>query len=204
MCLREDSHQAQHMRLIYQQLLTSTNKVTFLKQVNIVLKEENVVMKQENAVIKQENVVMKEEYVEVVQGNVAIKEENGTLKKTLEVLNEEVTQLKLEMKTITTDFQEFKQENLKSLEKIKNLDINSSKNETVCMKLNEELSNIDNLKQRLSMINSLHEKVSMVNDDKVLFQVLLSPSTTISNFITMISASLMKEMDFNICCINLI
>jgi len=37
------------------------------------------------------------------------------------------------------------------------------------MKSNEELNNIDKLKQRLSMINSLHGKVSLVNNDKVLF-----------------------------------
>jgi len=29
------------------------------------------------------------------------------------------------------------------------------------MKLNEELSNIDKLKQRLSLINSLHGKISL-------------------------------------------
>jgi len=84
MFLHEDSHQAQHMRLIYQQHLTSKNEVTILKQ---------------------ENAVIKEKYVEVIQGNIAIKEENGALKKTLEVLNEKVNQIKLQVKTNTTDFQ---------------------------------------------------------------------------------------------------
>jgi len=89
------------------------------------------------------------------QENVDIKEENRALEKTVEVLNKEVAQLKLEVKTITTDFLEFKQENLKSLEKIINLDIDASKNKVVCMKLKEELSNIDNFKTKIE-----HDKFS--------------------------------------------
>jgi len=156
----DQTHQANHMKLIYnnlvdckQELLTSNDKVTVLSQ-------ENITMKEENVAIKQDIITMKEE-------NVSLKEECYSLRKEVDKLKmkskEDLSQLKLELKTMATEFEEFK-ENIIIKE-----NANVASNEIVDEKQRQikEGNNIDKLKAKLKA-SPLYEKVSIINDDKVL------------------------------------
>jgi len=136
-------------------------------------------MKQASCTMKEEISVLKKENSSLKKASAKFKQEKETLtNKLLELENKsnaEVFHLKLKVKNLTKDLKEFKQENLKKLiEKTGNFDINvtneviEANNEAVCMKLNDDVNNIDNLKRRLNQTPSLYEKVSLVNNDNVM------------------------------------
>jgi len=136
-------------------------------------------MKQASCTMKEEISVLKKENSSLKKASAKFKQEKETLTNKLLELetksNAEVFHLKLKVKNLTKDLKEFKQENLKKLiEKTRNSDIIVSNevvqanNEAVCMKLNDGVNNIVNLKRRLSQTPSLYEKVSLVNNDNVM------------------------------------
>jgi len=161
-------HQANHMKLIYknlvdckQELLTTNNKVTVLSQENITMKQESITIIQENVTIKQDIITMKVE-------NVTLKEEGCSLTKEVDKLkiksNKEVAQLKQEIKTMTTEFQEFKKKNIIIKE---NINVSSSEVADEKQIQIKEVNNIDQLKEKFRA-SPLSQKVSLLNNDKVL------------------------------------
>jgi len=144
-----------------QELLTTNNKVKVLTHENITLKQESITIIQENVTIKQDIITMKVE-------NVTLKEEGCSLRKEVVKLEmksiEEVAHLKQEIKTMTTEFQEFKNENIKLKESV-----NVASSEIVNEKQMQVKLVNDNERLKATLKASpLSEKVSLLNNDKLL------------------------------------
>jgi len=63
-CSHEETNQAKHMRLIYQDSLISKNEVTSLKEEIVVMKQENAKIKIESTEMKQENETLKNKIIQ--------------------------------------------------------------------------------------------------------------------------------------------
>jgi len=143
----DQSHQANHMKLIYKNLMNC-------KQENIAIKHKLLTTNNKVTLLSQENITMKQECCSLRKEVVKLKKKS----------NNEVSQLKQEIKTMTTEFKEFEKNNINLKEKV-----NVASSEIVDEKQMpvKEVNNIDQLKATLKA-SPLSEKVSLLNNDKVL------------------------------------
>jgi len=173
-----ETHQAIHMKLMYQHLIDSKKQIVLLNQQNVITNEETTCLNQQNDIsnneitlLKQQNDISNNEITLLKQDNVTsnnrikiLEQQNDLLKKNLENLesksNEEVFQCKQEIKSITIELKEMKIENSSLISKIKN----RSRNKTPSHQVND----IDHLKEKLNADCYLREHVSLIDNDKTM------------------------------------
>jgi len=146
----DQTHQANHMKLIYKNLVDC-------KQENFTMKQENITMKQELISTDNKVTVLTQEIVIMKQENITMKQENVTMKKECFSLRKEVDELK----------KIFKNENIKLKEKVKNQVVASSEIVDEKQMQVKAVNDIYRLKATLEA-SPLSEKVLLLNNDKVL------------------------------------
>jgi len=145
-----ETHQATHMRLMYQNLIDSKKQIFLLNQQNVISNNEITLLKQDNVTWNNRIKILEQQ--------------NDTLKKNLENLEtkskEEVFQWKQEIKSITIELKEIKIKNSSLISKRKNCDINKAPS--------QQVNDIDHLKEKLNADCYLREHVSLIDNDKTM------------------------------------
>jgi len=135
----EQTHHAEHTRLIYMRLTNCENEL-LISNIDInTLKRENIALKQDNVLLKQDT---------------------SHLKQQVKTIKTELQQVKSENRKLIG------KSNHVEMNKCIEIDIETS--EPVHKKSKKEVNNIDDLKGKLLMARTLGEKVSLVSNDKVM------------------------------------